>query len=141
MKKLLSVFGILALCLTFAGCDKEEGEESNKLVGIWELVSLVSEESDEGEDASDYLKGWLVFNTDASAVMYSVYEQEGWYEKEEGVYRVDGNKITIAGEEGELVKLTSSELILKYTDIEYSLLFTFKKVSTLPDFGQYEEHE
>jgi hypothetical protein len=135
MKKLLSVFGILALCLTFAGCDKEEGEESNKLVGIWELVS------EDGEDVSDVLKSWLVFNKDASAVMYSVYEQGGWYEKEEMVYHVDGNKITIDGEDGELVKLTSSELILKYTDIDYGALFTFKKVSTLPDFGQYEERE
>jgi hypothetical protein len=134
MRKLLNVFGILVLCLTFAGCD-EEGEEANKLVGIWELIP------EDGEDVGNW-KRWLVFNKDASVVKYEVYEQEGWYDKEETVYHVDGNKITVDGEEGEIVKLTSSELIISFIDYDYEkYLLTFKKVSTLPDFGQYEEHE
>jgi hypothetical protein len=36
MKKLLSVFGVFALCLTFASCDKEEGEAPETLTGTWE---------------------------------------------------------------------------------------------------------
>jgi hypothetical protein len=48
MKKLLSVFGILALCLTFAGCDKDEDEienkieeiTSNSIVGAWEITHI-----------------------------------------------------------------------------------------------------
>jgi hypothetical protein len=130
MKKLLSAVGVLALCLTFASCDKED-EEANELMGIWKLVSVNGEStkySGTGE--------WLVFNKDNSAMYYHVDIEWGWYRKGKLAYQVGGNKITIDDDDAEIVKLTSSELIIKYVTDYYEESMTFKKVSALPDLGK-----
>jgi uncharacterized protein (TIGR03066 family) len=132
MKKLLSVFGILALCLTFAGWNKEKDKDNGSLlVGIWELVA--SDIVREGVNLAD-IKVYYVLNENGSYVAHMVFR--GSYSKTEGTYRANGNKLTKAGgeeeEEAEIVKLTSSELVLKMEDDGGTR--TFNKITSLPDF-------
>jgi uncharacterized protein (TIGR03066 family) len=137
MKKLLSVFGILVLCLTFAGCDKDKEEVvdyGSLLVGNWEMVDTDIDDED--------------FNF-RNVEMYWVFKKAGsvdlhmialglTYSKMEGTYVVNGNKVTIDGdEEYGIEKLTSSELILK----RGVGTITFKKRTSLPDFDDYIEVE
>jgi uncharacterized protein (TIGR03066 family) len=141
MKKLLSVFGILALCLTFAGCDKEDGDDKvngSLLVGIWEAVEA---DMDDGEVDFNGAKMYYVFKKDGSLVVYIVPYDYAYY-KGENTYHVNGNKLTIDMEEEEdeveIVKLTSSELILLFSG-EGGGTITFKKRTSLPDFEDYVE--
>jgi hypothetical protein len=136
MKKLLSVLGILALCLTFASCDKDE-DEGNKLLGVWKLavVGVDDEDYDYGDVG---METWLVFNA-TSAAMYYLNEDEGWYTKTEAPYQFDGKTVTIEGDDAEIVKLTSSELVLRSVDEWGEQELTFKKVKALPDLEDYEE--
>jgi uncharacterized protein (TIGR03066 family) len=144
MKKLLGVFGFLALCVTFAGCDKDKEAEDkvngSLLVGIWEMV-----EADMDDEEADFsgVGMYYVFKKDGSLVAYLVPYDYAYY-KGENTYHVNGNKITIGvGEEEveiEIVKLTSSELILLFSEEEGGTI-TFKKITSLPDFEDYVEIE
>jgi hypothetical protein len=62
MKKLLSVFGIFTLCLTFTGCDKDEDEienkieeiTSNSIVGAWGITHIARCIEDENGPLEDF---------------------------------------------------------------------------------------
>jgi hypothetical protein len=126
----------------FAGCDKEEGDDKDNgslLVGIWEAVA--SDVEIEGVNLIDLAEGYYVFNEDGSFVEHMVFM--GFYSKTEGTYRVNGKKLTKAGgeeeEEVEIVKLTSSELVL-FSEEEGGTI-TFNKITSLPDFEDDVEVE
>jgi hypothetical protein len=134
MKKLLSVFGILALCLTFAGCDKDKEEVvdyGSLLVGIWEMVA---EDIDDEDIQFRYVEMYWVFKKAGSVDVHMIGSGLA-YAKMEETYHVNGNKVTIDGDEFEIVTLTSSELILK----QKVGTITFKKRTLLPNFDDYIE--
>ena len=119
MRNLLSTLLVFSFLFTI-GCEDDETTDSNPLVGVWNMTSIVIES--EGNDtlyASDEFSIVLIFNEDGTFSNQGVMEGES--HSENGTWSTQGDKLTIITEEdGDTVTE-----IWDYTISGNSFSFTF----------------
>ena len=121
MKNLLSAIFLFSILFTI-GCDDDEAtDETNPLVGVWNMTSVVIEsEGTTTLDASDEFSIVLIFNEDGTFSNQGVFEGES--HSESGTWSTSGNKLTVITED---VQEGTETEIWDYTVSESSFSFTF----------------
>ena len=120
MKNLLSRLLVFSFLFTI-GCEDDDATESNPLVGVWNMTSVVIEsEGTTTLDASDEFSIVLIFNEDGTFSNQGVFEGES--HSESGTWSTSGNKLTVITED---VQEGTETEIWDYTVSESSFSFTF----------------
>ena len=120
MRNLLSTLLVFSFLFTI-GCEDDETTDSNPLVGVWNMTSIVIEV--EGNDtlyASDEFSIVLIFNEDGTFSNQGVMEGES--HSESGTWSTSENKLTVITED---VQEGTETEIWDYTVSESSFSFTF----------------
>ena len=120
MRNLLSTLLVFSFLFTI-GCEDDETTDSNPLVGVWNMTSIVIEV--EGNDtlyASDEFSIVLIFNEDGTFSNQGVMEGES--HSESGTWSTQGDKLTVITED---VQEGTETEIWDYTVSESSFSFTF----------------
>ena len=130
MRNLLSMLLVFSFLFTI-GCDDDEAtDETNPLVGVWNMTSIVIEsEGTTTIDASDDFSIVLIFNEDGTFSNEGVMEGES--HSESGTWSTSGNKLTVITEDVEEGTVTD---IWDYILIGSSLSITFTETE---DGGTY----
>ena len=120
-------FALMAVfSLTFASCgddDEEDGADTSKLVGTWEIIERVSYENGEVSEIENGYGAYWVFTNRTITI----------HNKQTIDYVLKDNKLHIAGfDVHTILELTSSKLVLKTFEIHYYDettydIITFKK--------------
>ena len=122
MRNLLSMLLVFSFLFTI-GCDDDEAtDETNPLVGVWNMTSLsfTTGGATTTIDASDEFSIVLIFNEDGTFSNQGVMEGES--HSESGTWSTSGNKLTVITEDVE--EGTETE-IWDYTVSGSSFSFTF----------------
>ena len=120
MRNLLSTLLVFSFLFTI-GCEDDEATDSNPLVGVWNMTSVVIEsEGTTTLDASDEFSIVLIFNEDGTFSNQGVFEGES--HSESGTWSTSGNKLTVITED---VQEGTETEIWDYTVSESSFSFTF----------------
>ena len=121
MRNLLSMLLVFSFLFTI-GCDDDEAtDETNPLVGVWNMTSVVIEsEGTTTLDASDEFSIVLIFNEDGTFSNQGVFEGES--HSESGTWSTSENKLTVITED---VQEGTETEIWDYTVSESSFSFTF----------------
>ena len=120
MRNLLSTLLVFSFLFTI-GCDDDEATDSNPLVGVWNMTSIVIEsEGTTTLDASDEFSIVLIFNEDGTFSNQGVMEGES--HSESGTWSTSENKLTVITED---VQEGTETEIWDYTVSESSFSFTF----------------
>ena len=120
MRNLLSTLLVFSFLFTI-GCEDDEATDSNPLVGVWNMTSIVIEV--EGNDtlyASDEFSIVLIFNEDGTFSNQGVMDGES--HSESGTWSTSENKLTVITED---VQEGTETEIWDYTVSESSFSFTF----------------
>ena len=120
MRNLLSTLLIFSFLFTI-GCEDDEATDSNPLVGVWNMTSIVIES--EGYDtlyARDDFSIVIIFNEDGTFSNQGVMEGES--HSESGTWSTQGDKLTVITED---VQEGTETEIWDYTVSESSFSFTF----------------
>ena len=129
MRNLLSTLLVFSFLFTI-GCEDDETTDSNPLVGVWNMTSIVIES--EGNDtlyASDEFSIVLIFNEDGTFSNQGVMEGES--HSESGTWSTQGDKLTVITED---VQEGTETEIWDYTVSESSFSFTFTEREGYYDF-------
>ena len=130
MRNLLSMLLVFSFLFTIGCGDDEATDETNPLVGVWNMTSVVIEsEGTTTLDASDEFSIVLIFNEDGTFSNQGVFEGES--HSESGTWSTSGNKLTVITEDVEEGTVTD---IWDYILIGSSLSFTFTETE---DGGTY----
>ena len=122
MRNLLSMLLVFSFLFTI-GCDDDDEatDETNPLVGVWNMTSVVIEsEGTTTLDASDEFSIVLIFNEDGTFSNQGVFEGES--HSESGTWSTSENKLTVITED---VQEGTETEIWDYTVSESSFSFTF----------------
>ena len=121
MRNLLSMLLVFSFLFTI-GCDDDEAtDETNPLVGVWNMTSVVIEsEGTTTLDASDEFSIVLIFNEDGTFSNQGVFEGES--HSESGTWSTSENKLTVITED---VQEGTETEIWDYTVSESSFSFSF----------------
>ena len=120
MRNLLSTLLVFSFLFTI-GCEDDEATDSNPLVGVWNMTSIVIEsEGTTTIDASDDFSIVLIFNEDGTFSNQGVMEGES--HSESGTWSTSENKLTVITED---VQEGTETEIWDYTVSESSFSFTF----------------
>ena len=120
MRNLLSTLLVFSFLFTI-GCEDDEATDSNPLVGVWNMTSVVIEsEGTTTLDASDEFSIVLIFNEDGTFSNQGVFDGES--HSESGTWSTSGNKLTVITED---VQEGTETEIWDYTVSESSFSFTF----------------
>ena len=120
MRNLLSTLLVFSFLFTI-GCGDDEATDSNPLVGVWNMTSIVIEsEGTTTIDASDDFSIVLIFNEDGTFSNQGVFDGES--HSESGTWSTSGNKLTVITED---VQEGTETEIWDYTVSESSFSFTF----------------
>ena len=113
------------------GCDDDEAtDETNPLVGVWNMTSVVIEsEGTTTLDASDEFSIVLIFNEDGTFSNQGVFEGES--HSESGTWSTSENKLTVITED---VQEGTETEIWDYTVSGSSFSFTFTDNEDYYDF-------
>ena len=130
MRNLLSMLLVFSFLFTI-GCDDDEAtDETNPLVGVWNMTSVVIEsEGTTTLDASDEFSIVLIFNEDGTFSNQGVFDGES--HSESGTWSTSGNKLTVITED---VQEGTETEIWDYTVSESSFSFTFTETEGDYDF-------
>ena len=121
MKNLLSALLVFSFLFTIGCGDDEATDETNPLVGVWNMTSVVIEsEGTTTLDASDEFSIVLIFNEDGTFSNQGVFEGES--HSESGTWSTSENKLTVITED---VQEGTETEIWDYTVSESSFSFTF----------------
>ena len=121
MRNLLSMLLVFSFLFTIGCGDDEATDETNPLVGVWNMTSVVIEsEGTTTLDASDEFSIVLIFNEDGTFSNQGVVEGES--HSESGTWSTSGNKLTVITED---VQEGTETEIWDYTVSESSFSFTF----------------
>ncbi|MDO4950571.1 MAG: hypothetical protein Q4E49_00745 [Bacteroidales bacterium] len=135
MKKYLSLFAFAMMAvfsLAFVSCgddEEEDGADTSKLVGTWEIIKSVSYENGEVSEIENGYGAYWVF-TNRTITIHDKYDLMN---KQTIDYVLKDNKLHIAGfDVHTILELTSSKLVLKTFEIHYYNettyeIITFKK--------------
>ena len=129
MRNLLSTLLVFSFLFTI-GCEDDETTDSNPLVGVWNMTSIVIES--EGYDtlyASDEFSIVLIFNEDGTFSNQGVMEGES--HSESGTWSTSENKLTVITED---VQEGTETEIWDYTVSGSSFSFTFTDNEDYYDF-------
>ena len=130
MRNLLSMLLVFSFLFTIGCGDDEATDETNPLVGVWNMTSVVIEsEGTTTLDASDEFSIVLIFNEDGTFSNQGVFEGES--HSESGTWSTSGNKLTVITEDVEEGTVTD---IWDYTVSGSSFSFTFTETE---DGGTY----
>ena len=120
MRNLLSTLLVFSFLFTI-GCEDDEATDSNPLVGVWNMTSIVIEsEGTTTIDAGSDYSIVLIFNEDGTFSNQGVMEGES--HSESGTWSTQGDKLTIITEDVEEGQETE---IWDYTVSGSSFSFTF----------------
>ena len=121
MRNSLSMLLVFSFLFTI-GCDDDEAtDETNPLVGVWNMTSVVIEsEGTTTLDASDEFSIVLIFNEDGTFSNQGVFEGES--HSESGTWSTSENKLTVITED---VQEGTETEIWDYTVSESSFSFSF----------------
>ena len=98
MRNLLSMLLVFSFLFTIGCGDDEATDETNPLVGVWNMTSVVIEsEGTTTLDASDEFSIVLIFNEDGTFSNQGVMEGES--HSENGTWSTSGNKLTVITED------------------------------------------
>jgi len=121
MRNLLSMLLVFSFLFTIGCGDDEATDETNPLVGVWNMTSVVIEsEGTTTLDASDEFSIVLIFNEDGTFSNQGVFEGES--HSESGTWSTSENKLTVITED---VQEGTETEIWDYTVSESSFSFTF----------------
>ena len=121
MRNLLSMLLVFSFLFTIGCGDDEATDETNPLVGVWNMTSVVIEsEGTTTLDASDEFSIVLIFNEDGTFSNQGVFEGES--HSESGTWSTSGNKLTVITED---VQEGTETEIWDYTVSGSSFSFTF----------------
>ena len=130
MRNLLSMLLVFSFLFTIGCGDDEATDETNPLVGVWNMTSVVIEsEGTTTLDASDEFSIVLIFNEDGTFSNQGVFEGES--HSESGTWSTSENKLTVITED---VQEGTETEIWDYTVSESSFSFTFTETE---DEGTY----
>ncbi len=127
MKRFFSL-GLIAIVLAafaFTSCSKDDDDDSNGIVGKWELVSMKMEAGGmsltfEGEDLDTDI---MEFKSDGTCT--STSEEDGKTVVDKGKYSISGDVLTVTDEEGtkESIKFSiSGNTLVLYQEGYYDTL-------------------
>ena len=120
MRNLLSMLLVFSFLFTI-GCEDDEATDSNPLVGVWNMTSIVIEsEGTTTIDAGSDYSIVLIFNEDGTFSNQGVMEGES--HSESGTWSTPGDKLTVITED---VQEGTETEIWDYTVSESSFSFTF----------------
>ena len=120
MRNLLSMLLVFSFLFTI-GCGDDDATETNPLVGVWNMTSVVIEsEGTTTLDASDEFSIVLIFNEDGTFSNQGVFEGES--HSESGTWSTSENKLTVITED---VQEGTETEIWDYTVSESSFSFSF----------------
>ena len=129
MRNLLSTLLVFSFLFTI-GCEDDETTDSNPLVGVWNMTSVVIEsEGTTTLDASDEFSIVLIFNEDGTFSNQGVFDGES--HSESGTWSTSGNKLTVITED---VQEGTETEIWDYTVSGSSFSFTFTDNEDYYDF-------
>lgn len=119
--KILSLFVLMATMLPFTSCSKE-----NKIVGKWQLVSMVFYYGEQSYDMTDWVDDVLVLEFKADGTYYESDEYLGTYE-------YSGDKLKFIDEEGDVeevtvTQLTNTKMVLEVSDYDEEDDMTYLEV-------------
>ena len=121
MRNLLSMLLVFSFLFTIGCGDDEATDETNPLVGVWNMTSVVIEsEGTTTLDASDEFSIVFIFNEDGTFSNQGVFEGES--HSESGTWSTSENKLTVITED---VQEGTETEIWDYTVSESSFSFTF----------------
>ena len=121
MRNLLSMLLVFSFLFTIGCGDDEATDETNPLVGVWNMTSVVIEsEGTTTLDASDEFSIVLIFNEDGTFSNQGVMDGES--HSESGTWSTSGNKLTVITED---VQEGTETEIWDYTVSESSFSFSF----------------
>ena len=130
MRNLLSMLLVFSFLFTIGCGDDEATDETNPLVGVWNMTSVVIEsEGTTTLDASDEFSIVLIFNEDGTFSNQGVFEGES--HSESGTWSTSENKLTVITED---VQEGTETEIWDYTVSGSSFSFTFTETE---DEGTY----
>ena len=130
MRNLLSMLLVFSFLFTIGCGDDEATDETNPLVGVWNMTSVVIEsEGTTTLDASDEFSIVLIFNEDGTFSNQGVFEGES--HSESGTWSTSGNKLTVITED---VQEGTETEIWDYTVSGSSFSFTFTDNEDYYDF-------
>ena len=130
MRNLLSMLLVFSFLFTIGCGDDEATEETNPLVGVWNMTSVVIEsEGTTTLDASDEFSIVLIFNEDGTFSNQGVMEGES--HSESGTWSTQGDKLTVITED---VQEGTETEIWDYTVSGSSFSFTFTDNEDYYDF-------
>ena len=121
MRNLLSMLLVFSFLFTIGCGDDEATDETNPLVGVWNMTSVVIEsEGTTTLDASDEFSIVLIFNEDGTFSNQGAFDGES--HSETGTWSTSENKLTVITED---VQEGTETEIWDYTVSESSFSFTF----------------
>ena len=130
MRNLLSMLLVFSFLFTIGCGDDEATDETNPLVGVWNMTSVVIEsEGTTTLDASDEFSIVLIFNEDGTFSNQGVFEGES--HSESGTWSTSENKLTVITED---VQEGTETEIWDYTVSGSSFSFTFTDNEDYYDF-------
>ena len=130
MRNLLSMLLVFSFLFTIGCGDDDATDETNPLVGVWNMTSVVIEsEGTTTLDASDEFSIVFIFNEDGTLSNQGVFDGES--HSESGTWSTSGNKLTVITEDVEEGTVTD---IWDYTLSGSSFSFTFTETE---DGGTY----
>ena len=130
MRNLLSMLLVFSFLFTIGCGDDEATDETNPLVGVWNMTSVVIEsEGTTTLDASDEFSIVLIFNEDGTFSNQGVFDGES--HSESGTWSTSGNKLTVITED---VQEGTETEIWDYTVSGSSFSFTFTDTEDGYDF-------
>ena len=133
MRNLLSTLLVFSFLFTIGCGDDEATDETNPLVGVWNMTSIVIEsEGTTTIDASDDFSIVLIFNEDGTFSNQGVMEGES--HSESGTWSTAGDKLTIITEEEEGTvteiwdyTLSGSSFSMTFTEDGMTITYNFSK--------------
>ena len=129
MRNLLSMLLVFSFLFTI-GCEDDEATDSNPLVGVWNMTSIVIEsEGTTTIDAGSDYSIVLIFNEDGTFSNQGVMEGES--HSESGTWSTSENKLTVITED---VQEGTETEIWDYTVSGSSFSFTFTDNEDYYDF-------
>ena len=130
MRNLLSMLLVFSFLFTIGCGDDEATDETNPLVGVWNMTSVVIEsEGTTTLDASDEFSIVLIFNEDGTFSNQGVFDGES--HSESGTWSTSENKLTVITED---VQEGTETEIWDYTVSGSSFSFTFTDNEDYYDF-------
>ena len=130
MRNLLSTLLVFSFLFTIGCGDDEATDETNPLVGVWNMTSVIIEsEGTTTLDASDEFSIVLIFNEDGTFSNQGVFEGES--HSESGTWSTSENKLTVITED---VQEGTETEIWDYTVSGSSFSFTFTDNEDYYDF-------